>query len=208
MSGASRSLSEAELRQWMERLGPLLLNLSQGICRDRHRAEEIVQEAFVRLWRVPPDAGEVAYASWLRKVVTNLSINCLQRTRRPEELTEFSSDPALSSRTRTPQSQLELSDEQTRLDQALARLDETKRAILILRGVEGLSYEAIAEHLGVPVGTVMSRLNRARAALTEEMDRISPSSGGPAATDRDSSNPQARPDAASDSFDIRKFRRA
>lgn len=203
MSGASRSLSEAELRQWMERLGPLLLSLSQGICRDRHRAEEIVQEAFVRLWRVPPDAGEVAYASWLRKVVTNLSINCLQRTRRPEELTEFSSDPALASRTRTPQNQLELDDEQSQLDRALARLDETKRAILILRGVEGLSYEAIAEHLGVPVGTVMSRLNRARAALTEEMDRVSPT-GGPSATDHDSSNQNS----SSDSFDIRRFRRA
>ena len=51
------------------------------------------------------------------------------------------------------------------------RLDEPKRAILMLRANEQLSYEDIAEHLGVPVGTVMSRLNRARAALIDEMKR-------------------------------------
>ena len=48
------------------------------------------------------------------------------------------------------------------------RLDEPKRAILVLRAYEQLSYEQIAEHLEVPVGTVMSRLNRARTALADE----------------------------------------
>ena len=51
------------------------------------------------------------------------------------------------------------------------RLDESKRAILMLRAQEQLTYEQIAEHLGVPVGTVMSRLNRACAALLEEMTK-------------------------------------
>ena len=67
----AQALTEADLRQWMEKLGPRLIVLSTGICRDRHRAEEVVQEAFVKLWRSPPDAGEVAYGSWLRRVVTS-----------------------------------------------------------------------------------------------------------------------------------------
>lgn len=174
----------------MERLGPALLALSIGICRDRHRAEEIVQEAFVRLWNDPPDVGEVAYSAWLRKVVTNLSINCLTRTRRPLDLPELSMDRALHDRTPSPQRQSELSDEEERLEAALGRLDESKRAILVLRGVEQLSYESIAEHLNIPVGTVMSRLNRARAALLDELDRADGA------------------EAARPTFDIRRYRTA
>lgn len=169
---ASAMMSEAKLRSWMRELGPRLIALSAGICRDRHRAEEIVQEAFVKLWRCPPDGGEVVYPSWMRRVVTNLSINALQRTKRPGALPEFSDDRAL----RAPQRSFggagsEARETIERVQQAMDRLDDSKRAILMLRAHEQLSYEDIAEHLGVPVGTVMSRLNRARAALIEELKR-------------------------------------
>jgi RNA polymerase sigma-70 factor (ECF subfamily) len=56
--------------------------------------------------------------------------------------------------------------------EAMGKIEASKRAILMLRAVEQLSYEQIAEHMGVPVGTVMSRLNRARAALAEAMNAI------------------------------------
>lgn len=169
----ARPMSEARLRGWMEQLGPRLIALSAGICRDRHQAEEVVQEAFVRLWNRPPDAGEIAYASWLRRVVTNLSINALQRTRRPSALPEFSADPALQSRDRA-EATLTDREDVARIRAALDRLDAAKRTILVLRAFEGLSYDEIATHLGVPIGTVMSRLNRARAALAEELHREPP----------------------------------
>ena len=163
-------ITEATLRSWMERLGPRLIALSAGICRDRHQAEEIVQEAFVKLWRNPPDAGEIAYTSWLRRVVTNSSINALQRTRRPGTLPEFSTDPAMRTPDR-PDRECDVQEDLQRVRAAMDRLDAPKRTILMLRAYEQLSYEEIAEHLGVPLGTVMSRLNRARAALMEEMKR-------------------------------------
>jgi RNA polymerase sigma-70 factor (ECF subfamily) len=163
-------MTEAKLRSWMNQLGPRLIALSAGICRDRHRAEEIVQEAFIKLWKNPPDGGEVVYPAWMRRVVTNLSINSLQRTRRPGVLPEFSDDPALRS-SRGADEACDLEDNLQRVRTAMDRLDDSKRAILMLRAHEQLSYEEIAEHLGVPVGTVMSRLNRARAALLEEMKR-------------------------------------
>ncbi len=166
-------MTEAKLREWMQRLGPRLIALGTTICRDQHRAEEIVQEAFIKLWRQPPTAGEIAYPAWLRRVVTNLSINALQRTRRPRTLPEGSTDPALSS-SQQPQQRCDVQDELARVRAAMDRLDEPKRAILVLRAFEQLSYEQIAEHLGVPVGTVMSRLNRARTALADEMKRDRP----------------------------------
>lgn len=174
---ATTTLTEAKLREWMQKLGPRLIALSTGICHDRDRAEDIVQEAFVKLWKKPPDAGEVAFSSWLRRVVTNLSINALQRTKRPQKLPEFSTDSAMRSHER-PETSLEQQEGIDRLHAAMARLDESKRAILMLRAGEGLSYDQIAEHLGCPVGTVMSRLNRARAALMEELKAMSSTKEG------------------------------
>ena len=166
----AHALTEARLSHWMQQLGPRLIRLSAGICRDAHQAEEIVQEAFVKLWRQPPEAGEIAFGSWMRRVVTNLSINALQRTKRPARLPELSNDPALRCRDLTDR-QREAQEDLDRVRRAMDALDESKRAILMLRAQEQLSYEEIAEHLEVPVGTVMSRLNRARAALLEEMKR-------------------------------------
>ena len=166
----AKAISEATLKRWMQDMGPRLINLSAGICRDRHQAEEIVQEAFVKLWKQPPDAGEVAYPSWLRRVVTNLSINALQRTKRPGALPEHGSDRSMQ-REEPPGDSMESSEEVDRLKRAMDRLDPTKRAMLMLRAFEELSYEEIAEHLGIPIGTVMSRLNRARLALMEELEK-------------------------------------
>jgi RNA polymerase sigma-70 factor, ECF subfamily len=160
---------EDTLRVWMQRLGPGLIAHSAGICRNRHRAEEIVQEAFLKLWRNPPDAGEPAFSSWMRTTVTNLSINALHRDKRagalPDEFGE-----SRGYREHTAQRQLERKEDLDRVEAALAKLEPDKRAMLMLRVNEHMSYEAIAEHLGVPVGTVMSRLNRARIALLGELD--------------------------------------
>lgn len=167
----AHALNEAALRKWMQSLGPRLIALSAGICRDRHRAEEIVQEAFIKLWSSPPDGGEVVYPAWMRRVVTNLSINALQRTRRPQALPEFSTDAAVMSHDR-PEDIGEQREGVDRVHRALDLLDPEKRALLMLRAQEQLTYEQIATHLDVPIGTVMSRLNRARTALAEALKQI------------------------------------
>ncbi|MHC5007862.1 MAG: RNA polymerase sigma factor [Planctomycetota bacterium] len=186
----AQGISEQKLAEWMRKLGPRLINLSAAICRDRHHAEEIVQEAFVKLWKQPPTAGEIAWPAWLRRVVVNLSINVLQRTRRPGALPEHATDRSLRSDDR-PDARCAQDERLRRVRAALDRLDESKRSILVLRAYEQLSYEAIAEHLGVPIGTVMSRLNRARAALAEQLRA-------------DSSRPEDEPLV----FDIRKYKSA
>ncbi len=186
----AQRMTEARLRQVMQDYGPRLIALSAGICRDRQRAEDVVQEAFVRLWKSPPDAGEVVWASWLRRVVTNLSINALQRIKRPGAIPEFSDDRALQA-SDADERRNEQRENLERVSRAMDRLDESKRAILMLRAQEQLSYEQIAEHLGVPVGTVMSRLNRARAALLEEMKN-------------DSEHEAQQPE----SFEFRKYKQA
>jgi len=163
VGGVSGNVSQETLAAWMKRLGPSLIAHSASICRDRNAAEDIVQEAFVKLWKAPPEAGERAYPSWLYRVVRNLSINHLQRTRRPGVLPEqMRGDDGLPDQTHA--------DRLERARCAMDRLDPAKREILSLRVIGEMSYEQIAEVLGVPQGTVMSRLNRARAALIRHIE--------------------------------------
>ena len=163
-----QQFSERVLKHWIERLTPGLIALSYGICHDRHKAEELVQEAFLRLWKSPPDAGEPAILSWMRVTVTNLSISSIRRKKRTWTLIDESGSARDVKALRSDESSTRREDID-RVTQALDRLDPDKRALIMLRVNEGLSYEAIAQHLGVPIGTVMSRLNRARLALLGEL---------------------------------------
>ena len=169
--------SERVLKHWIERLTPSLIQVSFGICHDRHRAEEIVQEAWVRIWKSPPDAGEVAISSWMRSTVTNLSISAIRRKKRVWTLIDESGS-ARDVRAERPGEETARREDLSRVAEALERLDPDKRAMIMLRVNEGLSYEAIANHLGVPIGTVMSRLNRARLALLGELGESADAASG------------------------------
>jgi RNA polymerase sigma-70 factor (ECF subfamily) len=104
----------------------------------------------------------------MRSTVTNLSISVIRRKKRTWTLID-ESGTAHDVRAERPGSELERREDLSRIAGALERLDPDKRAMIMLRVNEGLSYEAIAAHLGVPIGTVMSRLNRARLALLDEL---------------------------------------
>lgn len=163
-------LTEDDLQRWMRTLGPRLLALARGICRDEGSAEDVVQEAFVRLWNTPPDGPEQVVPSWMRRVVVNGSINRLRRRKHHDAIPEFSNDPALRDDCR-PETQIDLDDNVRRVHKAMARLPEDKRALLVMKVYEEMTYEQIAEVLQVPVGTVMSRLNRARSALRDLVEQ-------------------------------------
>ena len=173
------AMTEAELGRLMQTLGPRLLSLSRGICRSTDAAEDVVQEAFVKLWRTPPDGPPEVIPSWLRRVVVNLSINHLRRARRTESMPEFSFDPALRKEDRVDE-QMDTDERLRRVEHALCQLPTDKQAILVMRLQEQMSYEEIAHALEVPIGTVMSRLNRARAALLELVESVDSAVAGQA----------------------------
>ncbi|MEL7072457.1 MAG: RNA polymerase sigma factor [Planctomycetota bacterium] len=158
---ARRPLSEAKLRQIMQIHGPRLLALARGVVRDTHLAEDIVQESFVKLWRQPPEA-EAATASWLRTTVVRAAIDRIRKRQ---------ASPSESLNPTAPESPpvADAQEQARRIEQAMDRLDPEKRAVLLLRARDQLPYEAIAAALDIPVGTVMSRLARARKALLHEL---------------------------------------
>jgi RNA polymerase sigma-70 factor, ECF subfamily len=147
---------------------PRLRRYARALAGDSHRADDLVQDTLERaltkfhLWR--PDSD---LRAWMFSIMHNVFINQL-KARRELSLDE-TAEAALES---APQSDpLELRD----LDAALRRLPAEQREVLLLVGLEQLSYAEASQALSVPVGTVMSRLSRGRERLRSLM------SGAPAA---------------------------
>lgn len=142
--------------------------VAYGLTRNGTDAEDLVQETFLRAYQAIGTfrTGEPLYP-WLSRIAVNLAFSLFRRRkRRPETpidpLVESGKqwaagdDPAEDSARR---------EHDEKLQAAFAELREEHRAVLVLRVVEGMSYDEIARTLGVPPGTVMSRLSRARKEL-------------------------------------------
>ena len=135
------------------------------VGRPRHRAEDLVQETFVRVLRALPrfdPTGPASLSTWILTIATRLTLNEL---RRPEH-DELVAEPAARERT-------DATAERARLGAAIAagvaKLPDAQRAVLVLREYHELDYAEIADVLELDVGTVKSRLSRARTALREHL---------------------------------------
>ena len=145
---------------------PALRRYARYLLRDAEMADDLVQDCLERaivkrrLWQNPD-----RFRPWLFALMRNLHLNQVRwRGRRPSEVPIDSVTPL----TAHPQAQIERVVA-TQALAALEGLDPDQREVLILAAVEGLQYKEIAETLGVPLGTVMSRLSRGRARMRTAM---------------------------------------
>lgn len=145
---------------------PRLRRYAIALMRDRTAADDLVQDCVVRaldrlhLWR---DGSNMR--TWLFTIMHNLHANEMRRRSRMRDNRQI--DPDLPERGE-PAGQ-EHAVELRQLADALARLPEAQSEILLLVGLEGLTYAETAEVLGVPVGTIMSRVSRAREGLRRQL---------------------------------------
>jgi len=154
-----------------------VVKLVARLLRDPAEAEDVAQEAFVKAFRaIGSFRGDSAFYTWLYRIAVNTARNAMaSRQRRPldyqADLSE-SEQTAVESRMRhgdTPEA-VALSDEIHRtVNRAVADLPEDLRTAILLREVEGLSYEEIAQAMDCPVGTVRSRIFRAREAIDRSL---------------------------------------
>jgi len=158
----------------MQRYQRGLHALVRGIVRDAADADDLVQETFFRAYRfLDRFDAERPFRPWLYKIGSNLCFRHLRRARRGTWLSLDDENPetgtALVDRIENPGAQQAVTRpaETRALAEAIDQLPPLHRTILVLRAVHELRYEEIAETLGIPVGTVMSRLNRARRALRD-----------------------------------------
>ena len=147
--------------------------LALRLVNDRTAAEDLAQEAFVRAWQgLVSFQGGSSFSTWVYRLATNLCIDYLRRQRRRERVEPVVSlDDADSGwaepadRDSDPQLVLERSERGRALARGLAKLPDWQRQVLVLRELSGLSYQEIGEALDIDLGTVKSRIARARLSL-------------------------------------------
>lgn len=140
-------------------------------------AADATQSVFLRVFEALHSfRGDASFATWLYRISMNVCLDELRRRKhQPLSLTEEDEDGEgagerdLPDETEQPARTAEQRELQRLVHEGLSRLPEDFRTIIVLYDLRGLAYQEIAEVLDIPLGTVKSRLNRARAALREEM---------------------------------------
>jgi RNA polymerase sigma-70 factor (ECF subfamily) len=161
------------------------VRVSFGLLKDKHDAEDAVQEAFARVHvRLKDFEGTSAFYTWLYRIVVNLSIDQLRRRKRERraDVEDESAREALRSGAdlwpkydeTNPSMSVERKELGHRLQKAFEDLPEIHQAVLVLREVEGFSYDEIASTLKLKKGTVMSRLFHARKAMQQKLKSHNP----------------------------------
>ena len=143
-------------------------NLARWLTRNDHDAEDVVQEAYLRAFRFSESFRGADARAWLLAIVRNTCFTWLQQNRKPSfELVDDM--PDLKSASTNPEALLLANVDAERLRQAVEELPVEFREAIVLRELEGFSYKEISSITSVPIGTVMSRLARARNRLQQAL---------------------------------------
>jgi RNA polymerase sigma-70 factor (ECF subfamily) len=155
-----------------------LARLLSRFIRDPGEVEDVAQEAFIKAYRALPSfRGDSAFYTWLYRIGINAAKNYLVAMgRRAPTTTEHDAEDAESFEDgdqlrdiNTPENMLMSKQVATVVNTAMNELPEELRTAITLREIEGLSYEEIAEIMNCPIGTVRSRIFRAREAIAEKL---------------------------------------
>ncbi len=155
-----------------------LARLISRFVRDAAEVEDVTQEAFIKAYRaLPTFRGESAFYTWLYRIGINTAKNyLLALKRRTPTSTQFDAEEAegfedagLLQEVSTPENELMSKQVVEVVNASLRQLPDDLRTALTLREIEGLSYEEIADVMNCPIGTVRSRIYRAREAIAENL---------------------------------------
>jgi RNA polymerase sigma-70 factor (ECF subfamily) len=166
-----------------ERYSRRVFNVAWRVLGDWGAAQDVTQDVFLHLGRrIGTWRGDAGLSSWIYRVTVNRAIDSRRREmRRPAQRMDEAALEGIAARMGPqrgePPEEIDRDVEAARVQRALSRLSPKLRAIAVLRYLEGLSYEELAEVLHCSIGTVKSRLNRAHAALARE---LGPPPEGPA----------------------------
>ncbi|MEW5323674.1 RNA polymerase sigma factor SigW [Geobacillus thermoleovorans] len=147
---------------------------------NRHEAEDAAQEAFIRAYtHIDTYNPEMKFSTWLYRIATNLTIDKLRKRKPDVYLDEevggtdgLTMQAQLPSREASPEEAVESLELQETVQRAIERLPEKYRSVIVLKYMEDLSLQEISEVLGVPIGTVKTRLHRGREALRRQLGHL------------------------------------
>lgn len=171
--GRARSGDQDAFSQLLARYEKPVYHQALRMVGHAEDAADLTQEVFLKVWQALPGfQGDSAFSTWLYRLTSNACIDFLRRERRrrgalslddeERELAAQLPDPAP-----TPQQELERRELHHALEEGLAQLSDEHRQVLVLRELNGLSYDEIAQVLDLSPGTVKSRIARARLSLAK-----------------------------------------
>ncbi len=151
-------------------------NLARWLTRNEHDAQDVAQDAFLRAFKFFGGFHGGNSRSWLLSIVRNTAYTWLQKNRRQEVATVFDEEVHdIEDTSSSPEALLLKNSDRQEIMRALEELPVEFREVMVLRELEGMSYKEIAEMAEVPIGTVMSRLARARKQLQQALgQRLQP----------------------------------
>jgi RNA polymerase sigma-70 factor, ECF subfamily len=148
-------------------------NVALRVTHNNANAEEVTQDVFMKIYRNLKGFGfRSTFKTWVYRITVNTAINHYRKFSK-EESSRVDYDNVIASLPDNRPEEIGRSDSQIQLNTLLDRLSPDHKTCLILREIEGLSYEEIAGALSIPVNTVRTRLKRARQALLAEAERKS-----------------------------------
>jgi RNA polymerase sigma-70 factor (ECF subfamily) len=180
----ARRGSEAAYRELLTRYERPVFSLVFRMVRDRETAEDLAQETFIKvLNNLDRYSPEFKFSSWLFKIANNVAIDHLRRRRLDTVSVDGSPHAAsaaeaeatsfdLVSRGESALEEMESRELGSAIERAIARLRPEYRSCILLRHVEGRSYEEIAATLDLPIGTVKTYIHRARHELRRELEHL------------------------------------
>lgn len=152
------------------RLVPLILGYAARLLNDRAEAEDVAQEAMLRLWRVAPDwrQGEAKISTWLYRVTTNLCTDRL-RLRMRRNVVALDDAPDMADAAPGAVAVLIEADRMAALNAALTSLPDRQREAVVMRHIEGLSNPEIADVMDIGIEAVESLISRGKRALVANL---------------------------------------
>jgi RNA polymerase sigma-70 factor (ECF subfamily) len=168
-----RSGDDTAFSELVDRYKNVVYGLIYRMVSDRSQVDDLAQEAFLKVHRgLPYFRGDARLSTWIYRIVANVCVQA--RSRRPIEVSLEPRDAVDDDRLRrdpgaadTAFAEMELHD---RLEKAIAQLPENYRLLIAAHYLEGVQYDALAETLGIPIGTVKTHLHRAKRRLRELLD--------------------------------------
>lgn len=170
----------------VEKHASRVYRLAYHLTGNQHDAEDLTQDVFVRVFNSLSQYTPGTFEGWLHRITTNLFLDKMRRKARIRFDFMADDDGAVATsasfdrveRSGQPEDAFEMGHMGADIIEALADLPPEYRAAVVLSDIEGLSYEEIAVTLGIKLGTVRSRLSRARARLRESLAHHAPTRGG------------------------------
>jgi len=176
----ARSGNIAAFEQIVTAYEKRVYNLALRMMGNPDDASDVAQEAFLRVYSsLRSFRGDSSFSTWIYRIVSNICLDELRKRNRqrlayldePVESEDGEMSKQVPDPSPGPDDVLQQTETRECIQRGIASLHEDHRVIVVLRDIQGLSYEEIAEILGISLGTVKSRLNRARTALKERLQR-------------------------------------